>query len=71
MRYIYAPHYSCHWKREQLEETELRDNLKDFYVSMSKKEVSYDISQAKNKMIRLKKSITKSKDWKNGQHWMY
>src|SRR5919198_3841207 len=29
--------YSCHWKREQLEETELRDNLKDFYASMSKK----------------------------------
>src|SRR5918912_332671 len=28
--------YSCHWKREQLEEIEQRDNLKDFYVSMSK-----------------------------------
>ena len=28
--------YSCHWKREQLEESEQRDNLKDFYVSMSK-----------------------------------
>jgi hypothetical protein len=27
--------YSCHWKREQLEEIELRDNLKDFYLSMS------------------------------------
>src|ERR671935_2594687 len=28
--------YSCHWKREQLEEIEQRDNLKDFYVSISK-----------------------------------
>ena len=28
--------YSCHWKREQLEEIEQRDNLKDFFVSMSK-----------------------------------
>lgn len=25
--------YSCHWKREQVEEIELRDNLKDFYAS--------------------------------------
>lgn len=29
--------YSCHWKREQLEEIELRDILKYFYVSVSKK----------------------------------
>lgn len=28
--------YNCHWKREQVEEIELRDNLKDFYVSLSK-----------------------------------
>ena len=28
--------YSCHWKSEQLEEIELRDNLKDFYLPMSK-----------------------------------
>ena len=27
--------YSCHWKREQLEEIELRDILKDFYVSIN------------------------------------
>ena len=32
--------YSCHWKREQVEATELRDNLKDFYLSLSK--ASYD-----------------------------
>src|SRR5918999_3128931 len=28
--------YSCHWKKEQVEKIELRDNLKDFYVSYSK-----------------------------------
>lgn len=28
--------YSCHWKIEQAEEIELRDNLKDLYASMSK-----------------------------------
>ena len=28
--------YSCHWKREQVEKIELRDSLKDFYVSLSK-----------------------------------
>ena len=28
--------YSCHWKREQVEEIELRDNLKKFYLSLSK-----------------------------------
>jgi hypothetical protein len=28
--------YSCHWKKEQAEEIELRDNLKDLYASMSK-----------------------------------
>ena len=28
--------YSCHWKREQIEEIELRNKLKDFYLSLSK-----------------------------------
>jgi hypothetical protein len=28
--------YSCHWKREQIEEIKLRDKLKDFYLSSSK-----------------------------------
>src|SRR5919109_3177587 len=28
--------YSCHWKREQIEEVESRDRLKDFYASLSK-----------------------------------
>ncbi len=28
--------YSCHWKKEQVEKIELRNNLKDFYASLSK-----------------------------------
>jgi hypothetical protein len=28
--------YSCHWKREQIEQVERRDKLKDFYLSSSK-----------------------------------
>jgi hypothetical protein len=28
--------YSCHWKREQVEKIELRDNPKDFYASLSR-----------------------------------
>jgi hypothetical protein len=39
--------YSCHWKREQLEEIEQRDNLKDFYVSMSKKVSNDNNNRAK------------------------
>jgi len=31
--------YSCHWKKEQIEEIELRNNLKDFHASLSKKNV--------------------------------
>jgi hypothetical protein len=27
--------YSCHWKKEQVKEIELRDNLKDFCTSLS------------------------------------
>jgi hypothetical protein len=28
--------YSCHWKKEQVEKIELRNNLKDFYLLLSK-----------------------------------
>ena len=28
--------YSCHWKREQVEQVELRNKLKDSYISSSK-----------------------------------
>jgi hypothetical protein len=40
--------YSCHWKREQVEKIELRDNLKDFYVSLSK--ASNDDDKQKQKL---------------------
>ena len=35
--------YSCHWKREQVEKVELRDNLKDFYVSLSNQDATKDL----------------------------
>ena len=44
--------YSCHWKREQVEKTELRDNLKDFYVSLSK--ASNDDDKQKPKLEQSK-----------------
>jgi hypothetical protein len=37
--------YSCHWKIEQLEEIDLRDNLKDLYVSVSKASNNNDNNQ--------------------------
>ena len=40
--------YSCHWKKEQVEKIELSDNLKDFYVSLSK--VSNDDDKQKHKL---------------------
>ena len=41
--------YSCHWKREQIEEIELRDNRKDFYASLSKAGV-YEDNNEKSKL---------------------
>lgn len=29
--------YSCHWRKERIEEIELRDHVKDFYVSLSER----------------------------------
>jgi hypothetical protein len=52
--------YSCHWKREQLEEIELRDNLKDFYVSMSK--ASNNKENNDNQKLKIKKQDGASKD---------
>jgi hypothetical protein len=54
--------------REQLEENELRDNLKDFYVSVSKASNNKDDNnqklKVKNKTVQMK--TIKSEDWKNG-----
>ena len=54
--------YSCHWKKEQVEQIELRDNLKDFYVSMSK--ASNDDNQNQSQKPKLKQHG--GKDLKKG-----
>jgi hypothetical protein len=45
--------YSCHWKREQVEEIELRDNLKDFYVSLSKDDDSQKVPSQQDRATDL------------------
>ena len=45
--------YSCHWKREQVEKIQLRDNLKDFYSSLSK------ASNEDNKKEKILQDVTK------------
>ena len=47
--------YSCHWKKEQAEEIELRDNLKYFSLSLSK--ASNDDNQ--NKTLQLQHQVGK------------
>ena len=46
--------YSCHWKREQVEKIELRDNLKDFYVSLSKSSNDDDSQKPKLEQYKVK-----------------
>ena len=46
--------YSCHWKREQVEKVELKDNLKDFYVSLSKDSNDDDKQQPKLEQYQIK-----------------
>jgi hypothetical protein len=48
--------YSCHWKREQVEEIELRDSLKDFYASLSR------TSNNDSQRLELQKAGTTSRD---------
>jgi hypothetical protein len=48
--------YSCHWKREQLEKIELRNNLKNFYASLSKS------SNKDNEKWKIQQDITKDVD---------
>ena len=55
--------YSCHWKKEQVEQLELRDNLKDFYASMSKAS-NDDDNQNQNQKPKLKQQG--GKDLKKG-----
>jgi hypothetical protein len=46
--------YSCHWKREQVEEIELTDNLKDFYFSLPKAIKDDDSQKAPSQQDRAK-----------------
>ena len=54
--------YSCHWKKEQVEQLELRDNLKDFSLSLSK--ASNDDNQNQNQ--KPKSQQQGGKDLKKG-----
>jgi hypothetical protein len=45
--------YSCHWKREQVEKIELRDNPKDFYASLS------EASNEDNEKQKIQQDATK------------
>jgi hypothetical protein len=53
--------YSCHWKREQVEMIELRDNLKDFYVSLSK--ASNDEDKQTHKLEQYKVKDKEQEKW--------
>jgi hypothetical protein len=46
--------YSCHWKREQVEKIELRDDLKDFYASLSKSSNNDDKQKPKLEQYEVK-----------------
>jgi hypothetical protein len=53
--------YSCHWKKEQVEKIELRDNLKDFYVSLSKP--TNDEDQQKQKLEQYEAKDKELEKW--------
>src|SRR5687767_10244327 len=54
--------YSCHWKREQVEAIELRDNLKDFYASVSKAS-NKDNEKQKIQQVATKDLDPRSEGW--------
>jgi hypothetical protein len=53
--------YSCHWKREQVEKIELRDNLKDFYASLSKS--SNEDDKQKHKLEQYEVKVQELEKW--------
>jgi hypothetical protein len=57
--------YSCHWKKEQIEETELRNNLKDFYTSLSK--ASNDLADNVNNDLELRTQQVKEGEKRQGK----
>jgi hypothetical protein len=54
--------YSCHWKREQVEAIELRDNLKDFYSSVSNSS-NKDNEKQKIQQVATKDLDQRSEGW--------
>jgi hypothetical protein len=54
--------YSCHWKREQVEAIELRDNLKDFYALVSKAS-NKDNEKQKIQQVATKDLDPRSEGW--------
>jgi hypothetical protein len=57
--------YSCHWKKEQMEEIESRDNLKDFLLSLSK-DGNENSQELKSQKQEENKSTTRSESEKWG-----
>ena len=57
--------YSCHWKKEQVEEIELRNNLKDFHASLSKSkgESAHSNNDPEWKQQDVKSGEKKSEIW--------
>ena len=56
--------YSCHWKKEQMEEIESRDNLKDFLLSLSK-----DRDENSQKLKSQKQDENKSTRRRESEKW--
>jgi hypothetical protein len=56
--------YSCHWKKEQMEEIESRDNLKDFLLSLSK-----DRDENSQKLKSQKQEENKSTTRRESEKW--
>ncbi|HEU4821880.1 MAG TPA: hypothetical protein VFS97_00495 [Nitrososphaeraceae archaeon] len=57
--------YSCHWKKEQMEEIESRDNLKDFLLSLSR-DRDEENQELKSQKQEENKSTTRSESEKWG-----
>ncbi|MGI8834226.1 MAG: hypothetical protein ACR2IS_16525 [Nitrososphaeraceae archaeon] len=58
--------YSCHWKKEQVEEIELRNNLKDFYLSLPKASIDAK-EEDNNDHAKSKQRVKNKQSMKNGE----
>ncbi len=62
--------YSCHWKKEQVEEIELRNNLKDFYLSLSKdRDNEEDIQKLKSQKQEQEENGRRSITQRKAEKW--